>query len=426
MEFFGTPNDDSSGSIAGFYGPLLKESVLPTEPPLLIADDLREAYRSLKGRPLRKEVFAEDESLQAKIPYTVTETNYTVTAIQPTQDANLHSVYLVIPRETLTHHFERVIYDPRVSHTMTLEFDTFGNPLKTLNIAYGRTPNATSLTGTDKNKQETTLLVYSEFEYTNFLDTEGLFGHYRLPTSAEERRYELTGLAPTPNSIFSIDDLSLNGSTVITTLAEIQYEDDPTAGLRQKRLIHRSRAQFRDDNLSGVLPVGQVHPMALPGYVHVLTFTPGLLSRVYQRQVSGGLQALIPNQKSVLSGTGDGQAGYIDLDSDGHLWKPSHRAWYHPSSPATPDQELAEAKAHFFRVRRFTDPFGATTTAEYDLYNMLPMTVTDPVQNVVVDYRTLKPSLITDPNGNRKAAVYDALGFPVAMAVMGKYFGELG
>src|SRR5207248_1403091 len=48
---------------------------------------------------------------------------------------------------------------------------------------------------------------------------------------------------------------------------------------------------------------------------------------------------------------------------------------------------------------------------------------TDPLSNTVQaehDYRALQPSLVTDANADRSAARYDALGVPVATALMGK------
>src|SRR5262249_463982 len=42
------------------------------------------------------------------------------------------------------------------------------------------------------------------------------------------------------------------------------------------------------------------------------------------------------------------------------------------------------------------------------------------------DYRVLQPRLVTDPNRNRTAAEFDALGMVVATAVMGKVGQNLG
>ena len=64
----------------------------------------------------------------------------------------------------------------------------------------------------------------------------------------------------------------------------------------------------------------------------------------------------------------------------------------------------------------------APLVVELDGYDLQPVTLTDPVGNVTAarpDYRVLAPDLVTDPNGNRVQALFDALGLVVATAVMG-------
>jgi len=98
-------------------------------------------------------------------------------------------------------------------------------------------------------------------------------------------------------------------------------------------------------------------------------------------------------------------------------------------------QELAYAQHHFFTARRFRDPLQQVTAVSYDAYDLLVMDTQDAVGNRVTvgerdlsgtitkrsnDYRTLKPAAMMDPNRNRSALVFDALGMVVGTAVMGK------
>jgi len=99
------------------------------------------------------------------------------------------------------------------------------------------------------------------------------------------------------------------------------------------------------------------------------------------------------------------------------------------SSTDTPAQELASAKAGFFLPRRSVDPFGANAYVSYDPYNLLATTATDPVGNITTaaaDYRVLRPVEVTDPNGNRAAVAFDALGLVAGTAVMGKTTENVG
>ena len=83
----------------------------------------------------------------------------------------------------------------------------------------------------------------------------------------------------------------------------------------------------------------------------------------------------------------------------------------------------------------FTDPYGNTTTVSYDPYDLLVTESRDPLDNRTsvgargpdgtiardgLDYRVLAPRLVTDPNRNRTAVAYDALGLVAGTAVMGK------
>ena len=78
--------------------------------------------------------------------------------------------------------------------------------------------------------------------------------------------------------------------------------------------------------------------------------------------------------------------------------------------------------ANFFLPASATDPFGETYRVEYDDYSLLIKATVDPLGNrveVMNDYRVLAPKEITDPNLNRSAVGFDALGMVIWIAVMG-------
>ncbi|HEU5431928.1 MAG TPA: hypothetical protein VFU81_09700, partial [Thermomicrobiales bacterium] len=110
---------------------------------------------------------------------------------------------------------------------------------------------------------------------------------------------------------------------------------------------------------------------------------------------------------------------------------------YSATAADTPAQELAEARARFFRPRRFRDPFDAERIVTYDPYDLLVVDISDPVGNRVTagerlpddsldggkpgnDYRVLQPRRLMDPNRNRIEVAFDALGLVVGTAMMGK------
>ena len=128
---------------------LLEDTLLPTG---LAAEEQREACRALKGATLRREVYAIDGSDKEPHPYTVTEQNYTIRLLQP-RHGNPNAVFLVHPRETIGYHYERNPADPRISHSLTIETDKFGNVLKSAAVAYARRRPDLTLEDRDQEKQ---------------------------------------------------------------------------------------------------------------------------------------------------------------------------------------------------------------------------------------------------------------------------------
>src|SRR5450755_2942191 len=112
----------------------LDDTILPAG---LTPYEAREASRALKGSILRQEVYALDGTAKAQIPYTVAESNFTIRPLQPLA-TNRHAVFFAHPRETITFHYERNPYDPRVGHTLTLAVDDYGNVLTSASIGYAR------------------------------------------------------------------------------------------------------------------------------------------------------------------------------------------------------------------------------------------------------------------------------------------------
>ncbi len=416
---------------------LLDDTVLP---PGLTLEEEREACRALKGSMLRQEIYARDGTDKANNPYTVTEQNFTVRMLQPRRGRNRHAVFLAHAREAINYHYERNPADPRVSHTLTLEVDSFGNVLKEAAVAYGRRQADASLPlPADRAKQTSALITYTESLVTNGLAGED----HHTPLPARARTYELTGYAPAGSrfrhSDFVQPDPNEPARLVHVFDEEIDYAAQATTG-RQRRLIEHVRTLYRRNDLTGLLGLGTLESLALPGESYQLAFTAGLLAQVFQRPRQGQLtENLIPNPASLVGGEG----GYVDLDGDGRWWVPAGRVFHSPNSTDTATQELAHARAHFFLTQRYRDPFGHTSTVTFDDHDLLMRETRDSLGNRVTvgerkpngdidttkpgnDYRVLQPWRVMDANRNRTQVAFDALGMVVGTAVMGKPEENLG
>jgi RHS repeat-associated protein len=407
---------------------LLDDTILPD---FLNAMEAREACRALKGTMLRQEIYALDEKEESSRPYSVAESNATIVTLQP-RGCNLHGVFFTHPRESVTFHYERKLYevdgcqcaDPRASHNLTLEVDDYGNVLKSVSIGYGRRfPDPSPLlTDADRAKQSELLLTLSENRFTNpVLEPHS----YRIPLPAEARSYQLVNLRPLVSdpgitNLFRFEELQVQVVRASDGRYDLPYEDvnnlGATGDVPYRRLLDETRTYYRSDRLERILPLGVIGALSLPGQTYKLAMTPGLLAQVYH--CSESEKSLIPDVEQVLFDEGK----YVDLTGGGQWWIPSGRVFYAPHE-CEAREELEQARRHFFQPRRFVDPFHYTTMLAYDRHDLFPVEGRDAVGNITtteIDYRVLSPYHLTDANRNRSEVAFDALGLVVGTAVKGK------
>ena len=401
---------------------LVDDSVLPVG---LTVEEEREACRALKGSMLRQEVYALDgtgtEDYPHGHPYTVAEQNFSIRMVQGRGD-NRNPVFFTHASEAINYHYERNPADPRVGHALTLEVDEFGNVLKSAAVGYGRRQPDPAMEPRDQAKQAERLITYTENYFTNRIDNDD---EHRAPLPFESRTYELTGLVlPADRIRFDLAEMLTAGTGALT----VAYEMSPISGVLRKRLIEHVRTLYRGNNLAGPLPPGDLQSLALPFESYKLAFTPGLLTSVYGARVTDSML--------------EAEGRYVHSQGDSNWWIPSGRIFYSPNTSDPPPQELAHARAHFFLPDRYRDPFhtnavGTETFVSYDAHDLLVQETRDSFDNRVTagernvdptkplvkrghDYRVLQPQLMMDPNRNRSAVAYDALGLVVGTAVMGK------
>jgi RHS repeat-associated protein len=384
---------------------LLPDTPLPEG---LSVQEAGQACRALKGAMLRQEVYALDGTEQEPHPYTVTEQNFTIRMLQP-RAGNRHGVFFSHPREALNYQYERHPADPRITHTLTLDVDDFGNVLQSAAIGYGRRQPDPDLQPADQQTQEQLLITCAENSYTNPVEEED---NYRIPLPSEVRSFELSGLTLNPGQMrFSFAQMQ----QTVQSAALIAYHQTPGDGL-QKRLLEQVRTRYRPDDLGAsrndpltLLPSGELEPLALTGESYTLSFTQEHLDLLFEDRVT----------ETML--VDDGR--YVNFDDDDNWWIPSGRVFMSPAEDGNAAQELAFARQHFYMPFRYRDPFGRIATVDYDTHNLLMVQTIDPLENRVTarhDYRLLIPELVTDPNGNRSTAAFDVLGMVAGTAVMGK------
>jgi hypothetical protein len=367
-----------------------------------------EAYRALRGAPLRSEIYAHDGSERAIHPYQVSETRHRVTPLQP-RGGNAHAVFLVDQAEGLSYSYERDPADPRITH-LTLARDAYGNPLRTLSIGYGRRqPDDDLPTPADREQQTKTHITYAETRYTNAIDNPLTHpDSHRLPLPCETRDFELTGFAPARGGTrFSLEEWIENNFARLDNAPTLPYEGVANGQTPQNGWWSTDAATSAATISAASLP-GQ------PGAPGPAGRNPQ--ARLHQR--AAGEDLCRPRDPGATGEprlpVGQPRPGLLDPVRPGPLL---------PGPADTPEQELAFARQHFFMVHRNLDPFGTTGTIRHDPYVLHVTETADSLGNRILatyDYRVLQPRRVTDPNGNRSEAAYDTLGLVAGSAVMGK------
>jgi len=422
----------------------LPDTLLPTTirrsdgtrvPIELTADEIHEAARLLKGSVLRQEVYGLDGSEAEDRPYTVSERDYTVELLQP-RGAERHAVGFVHAREQIDLHYERTLYevgqdllaDPRVEHSMTLDMDGYGNVLRSATIGYGRRRDDPDpvLSAADKAKQKRARVIFTDTTYTNSVSK---LDAYRTPLSCDARTYELLKVKPASSAQlvtkrFGFDELNHKLDLAGDGQHDIQYQDVDAMQADKdepyRRLLERTRTRYRRDNLDGPLALGELQALALTFESYRQAFTPGLVEQVFVN--SGKLAAAAAGDVLGIEG------GYVHSAGDANWWAPSGRFFFSPDQSGTPEDELAFARRHFFLPHRYRDPFhtpqtNTESTLAYDEYKLLMTETRDALSNAVTSvnhYRALAPQMVTDPNGNRTAVRFDALGLVTMAFAIGK------
>lgn len=375
----GQADDLRATLIPEFYAGDAEAKPLPgtTVPATLLSPALREAYRSLKGKPLREEVYAEDGSGAASAPYTVKEYRYEVRELQPGATQR-YGVYYPFGREQVAYNYERNPADPRVVHSLSLEVDPFGHVVRDAQLAYARRTPAQAEQGVVlATCRSMTLapLISTTYDFRHGVTTESV--QYELPVPSTAAPLPLTTV-----------DSTMTSATVLPF--------DGTLAAGAMRTIEHVRHQFWADDLSAALSQGQVQTRALPYDHFALAFPATLLTSVFGSSVSSA-----------------------DLVSQGYV-SPDGDYWTHAGT-------TAYDAASFYQPTSFTDPFGNVASAVYDSLRIAIVeehssanASFDNVTTATTDYRVLAPSMVTDPNGNRSAAAYDELGRVTAVALMGR------
>lgn len=337
----------------------------------------RQAYVAMAGTVLRTELYGLDDSKQADIPYSVSESSFRVVLKQAKGD-NPYAIFLVHPAQSLTYTYERDPKDPQIHQETTLQLDAYGNVERSCAIAYPR--RAVSGALREQQKLHVTCATQS---YVNQADPKS----YLLGVLTESQSYEITTLMPPPGKMFSFETLSQAIDAALDSLSPSNPSSAEAKLLGWERLYYAPIAASG----SAVLPLGKVALPLLLAEHHVAEFLQDQVAAAFQDTPLKG-QAL----------TDKLQAGYYQLDTTCNYW-------WNPGLT-----EIYNGADQFYMPKATKDPAGNKTQYTYDTHHLLLTEVRDALNNTVqaqaIDYQHLHPMQLVDANGNTSEVKLDPLG----------------
>jgi RHS repeat-associated protein len=388
----------------------------------------RMVYRALRGKSYRREIYDTLKTLQQSwsesnsqgsssgiCPSVVEESTFSLRLLQSTSHEQ-PDVFAVFPSQSL-----EIIFDsqgktePRKSHHLTIEVDSWGSITKFVAINYGKTKSYLPHPE-DRAKQEETVVTATMKSFTRgFSGTPGM---YMAPREYESIVWRVfaTKQGPTEDGYGSVVSLSeLAHVFDLSQVPELDADEsrklfttDPLAVAPHKVVVAHTQQRFRDGSLDKILDLGQVDLYSVIDRTYHICLTPSLVRSSYPEQSKTEIDVLMS------------KAGYVDLQGDEHWWAPSARQHY---GGGVTDQELRAARVSFYTPTVTTDPFGNSSTLILDRYWLMVTGSIDTLGNKTHtkwDYTHLKEILVTDVNDNQKASLLSSLGEVTAVATMGK------
>ena len=347
---------------------ILPDTILPQG---LSIQEKREATRTLKGSLLRQEIYSQDGSEKEGIPYTVSENSFKI-SLKQNLHKNKHAVFMVLPSESINLNYERVLEDPRIVHTLNLEYDEFGNPLKQATVAYQRLTNAVA--GQDK-----TLVSVKQ---NSFFNSDENTDFHRIGVAYQTKNYE----------IFDFE----------TNTSKLAIEDFANFANLNKKLIQNQKTLFYDTTCENALNLGSISAHGLVYKSLTLSMTEDLIN---SHIVAEGRTNLVTASelKTILT-----NFAYLAENNNTEFWMPSESAKYDISNFYMPIKQI--------------DPMGNETSLLYDTYKLLPIKVTDALlyeTHITNDYANMQAVKVVDPNANGIEMKLNGLGMPLKQWLFG-------
>ncbi|KAK6515919.1 hypothetical protein TWF281_004511 [Arthrobotrys megalospora] len=396
---------------------MLKSSQIPED---LSREDEYYAFRALKGTELREEIYGQEDPKKSGSPYSVTEMRYNVRPLQSRRD-KFPAVFRVESLESLTCHYEQAKEDPRISHEMTLDVDSFGNPTAELSIAYGRQQSDLA-NEEDKKMQEEDILEFHENKYASIIEDKA---GYRASVHVSGRTSQVFGISREKGQLLDVLKLSEDRHSILRLATEYSLKDHKDGKSQtnpgvSKVLTEESRLYFKSNDMTSRLGLGEIHLFSVVDQSYILSVDSGLIQDAYgpNDEVSG---------YSISGILKEGGFRQLDDDDKTRWWVPSGEQKFAEDDSA--ESQLGGARANFYIPSIAVSALGYREKVKLDAFGLLPVEKSDNLGNSATasnDYTRLQAKEHTDQNMNRQSFALDAFGSVVGIARQGKVSEQIG
>lgn len=363
----------------------------------------REIARALNGRILRVEVYGQDQGDKSTFPYSVQQHRYKVHELRGMGRHSPCSILHPVLVESIHYQYERFPQDPRCTHTINLNWDAYGYLTHHLEISYARrTTTVDACPFTDPWEKKWWVDAHDE-DQQFFYITEHKAQFIHINT-VQSRRLGLPYLKRTnalklPKAPLAegLEPSAINHEAMLILSASPAWK-------ARQAMTGLSLQRYRKSDASGPFADGQASIEALVDHTETAELNE-LTLKVFD---------VLKSQSSSFDLTKrlkDG--GYkkmpIALPADTE-WDKQDKLWSvrrHFVTYKKPDgffKPLSFRQGSQQGPTTFThDPYFCLTTGIE-----LPDNCTTTASNI--DYRTLQPTRVTDPNNSVQEASYDAFG----------------
>lgn len=350
--------------------------------------ELDDGLRTLAGQVIRTEVWSLKDGALGEHPLHVQQRTLRLSLAQP-HTPRARAAFDAFAVDEITETYEQAGDDPRVTQDVVLAVNAFGTPTRTASIAYPRRRAQPDHPLAQKQRR----IVIEDHRLVS-VDEEARF---ELDVAIEARRFELTGVGGASEPIARA---RLLAADIVQALAapgphHIELAD---TGTPRARVLSHEQTYYWNASRSGPLALGDADAPLLLHHEEAACFAREHIAALFgARADDARLFAL----------------GYVERG--GTWWKRGAR------------QEFSDANGFYQRVASLADD-GARAAVEYDVYAIASIATTDPVGNrtlSTIDYNTLLPRRLEDPNGAIVEAERDPLGVIIAVTHRGHVLDEL-